>query len=150
MELDHRPSTREDLLPEMSRSYKHLLKLLGENSERQGLLKTPERAAKAMLFFTKGYDQSLEGEVIYKMPSWSRLPTVGIIHISYNLRIHDPKFNLFKTKYEKVKWTVSQFFKVEAFKKENVEFQMKKINQRLLLRNKKQMNFHFSSSKIYN
>ncbi|XP_011503053.1 PREDICTED: GTP cyclohydrolase 1 isoform X2 [Ceratosolen solmsi marchali] len=60
MELDHRPSTREALLPQMSHSYKLLLQALGENTERQGLLKTPERAAKAMLFFTKGYDQSLE------------------------------------------------------------------------------------------
>nr|CAI5846983.1 unnamed protein product [Callosobruchus analis] len=42
------------MLPEMSRSYRLLLSSLGENPERQGLLKTPERAAKAMLFFTKG------------------------------------------------------------------------------------------------
>lgn len=60
LELDHKPSTREDLLPLMSRSYRMLLSNLGEDPERQGLLKTPERAAKAMLFFTKGYDQSLE------------------------------------------------------------------------------------------
>jgi hypothetical protein len=46
----------------MSRAYRLLLSSLGENPDRQGLLKTPERAAKAMLFFTKGYDQSLEGE----------------------------------------------------------------------------------------
>lgn len=38
-----------------------MLGSLGENPDRQGLLKTPERAAKAMLFFTKGYDQNLEG-----------------------------------------------------------------------------------------
>ena len=49
------------MLPQMTHSYKMLLQALGENPERQGLLKTPERAAKAMLFFTKGYDQSLEG-----------------------------------------------------------------------------------------
>ncbi|VEN52950.1 unnamed protein product, partial [Callosobruchus maculatus] len=61
LELDHRPPTREAMLPEMSRSYRLLLSSLGENPDRQGLLKTPERAAKAMLFFTKGYDQSLEG-----------------------------------------------------------------------------------------
>ncbi|XP_029722616.2 GTP cyclohydrolase 1 isoform X3 [Aedes albopictus] len=60
LELDHKPSTREDLLPYMSKSYRMLLSSLGEDPERQGLLKTPERAAKAMLFFTKGYDQSLE------------------------------------------------------------------------------------------
>lgn len=60
LELDHRPPTREALLPELARSYRLLLSGLGENPERQGLLKTPERAAKAMLFFTKGYDQSLE------------------------------------------------------------------------------------------
>lgn len=49
------------MLPEMTRSYRLLLGSLGENPDRPGLLKTPERAAKAMLFFTKGYDQNLEG-----------------------------------------------------------------------------------------
>lgn len=53
------------MLPEMARSYRLLLEGLGENPDRQGLLKTPERAAKAMLFFTKGYDQSLEGNYFY-------------------------------------------------------------------------------------
>jgi len=61
MELDHKPPTREDLIPNMATAYKELLFSLGEDVERQGLLKTPERAAKAMLFFTKGYDQTLEG-----------------------------------------------------------------------------------------
>ncbi|CAG9572633.1 unnamed protein product [Danaus chrysippus] len=60
LELDHRPPTREALLPDMASSYRLLLTGLGEDPKRQGLLKTPERAAKAMLFFTKGYDQSLE------------------------------------------------------------------------------------------
>ncbi|XP_071449905.1 GTP cyclohydrolase 1-like isoform X1 [Hetaerina americana] len=60
LELDHRPPTREALLPEMSRAYRLLLSSFGEDPDRQGLVKTPERAAKAMLFFTKGYDQSLE------------------------------------------------------------------------------------------
>ena len=34
-----------------------ILKELGENPSRDGLLKTPHRVAKAMRFFTQGYDQ---------------------------------------------------------------------------------------------
>lgn len=49
----------------MAAAYRELLGSLGEDPDRQGLLKTPERAAKAMLFFTKGYDQTLEGEFFF-------------------------------------------------------------------------------------
>lgn len=37
--------------------YREILKLLGENPEREGLVKTPERVAKALQFLTQGYSQ---------------------------------------------------------------------------------------------
>lgn len=40
----------------MAVSYKNILMEIGENPEREGLLKTPERVAKAMQFLTHGYD----------------------------------------------------------------------------------------------
>ncbi len=36
--------------------YKEIIKLLGEDVDREGLVKTPIRVAKAMEFFTKGYE----------------------------------------------------------------------------------------------
>jgi GTP cyclohydrolase I len=40
--------------------YRHIIEGLGENIKRDGLIKTPERAAKAMQFLTQGYEQDAE------------------------------------------------------------------------------------------
>lgn len=53
---------REDIydqkrIEELMGHYREILRLLGEDPEREGLIKTPERVAKAMSFITKGYAQ---------------------------------------------------------------------------------------------
>ncbi|MCD7977793.1 MAG: GTP cyclohydrolase I FolE [Tannerellaceae bacterium] len=50
----------EDILrerKEMADHYRHIISLIGEDPEREGLIKTPERAAKALQFLTKGYHE---------------------------------------------------------------------------------------------
>ena len=83
-------------------NYEDILQLLGENKEREGLLKTPERAAKAMKFLTKGYEQdpkqilqsamfeeSYDEMVIvkeielYSLCEHHMLPFFGKAHIAY-------------------------------------------------------------------
>jgi GTP cyclohydrolase I len=42
---------------EIAFHYSKILELLGEDITREGLIKTPDRVAKALMFFTKGYRQ---------------------------------------------------------------------------------------------
>lgn len=47
----------DERIAELMAHYREILRLLGEDPEREGLIKTPERVAKAMSFITKGYSQ---------------------------------------------------------------------------------------------
>jgi len=49
----------------MAECYRKILGHVGEDPRRQGLVKTPERAAQAMLFFTKGYEEALDSTPVY-------------------------------------------------------------------------------------
>ncbi len=46
-----------EVTAEIAGHYREILRLLGEDTGREGLLKTPERVAKAMQFLTKGYEE---------------------------------------------------------------------------------------------
>jgi GTP cyclohydrolase I len=82
--------------------YEQLIANAGEDTKRDGLLKTPERAAKAFKFLTQGYQQSLEEIVndaifdsdndemvivkdieLYSMCEHHLLPFVGKAHVAY-------------------------------------------------------------------
>jgi len=82
--------------------YKSIIEDLGEDTNRDGLLKTPERAAKAMQFLTQGYEQNpveiLTGAMfkesydemvivkdieLYSLCEHHILPFFGKVHIAY-------------------------------------------------------------------
>lgn len=45
------------VISEIAASFSNILVAIGEDPSREGLIKTPERAAKAVLYFTKGYEE---------------------------------------------------------------------------------------------
>ncbi len=82
--------------------YYSLLELVGENAQREGLVSTPGRAAKALKYITRGYNQNLDEVVngaifesdndqmviiknieMYSMCEHHLLPFIGKCHIAY-------------------------------------------------------------------
>ncbi len=49
---------QEETVNAIADHYREIIKLLGEDPEREGLLKTPMRAARALFRSTRGYDES--------------------------------------------------------------------------------------------
>ncbi|MDA0684284.1 MAG: GTP cyclohydrolase I FolE [Bacteroidetes bacterium] len=58
--FDEKLSYDADAIERLSGSVKTTLEAIGEDPNREGLLKTPERVAKAQLFLTQGYGQDAE------------------------------------------------------------------------------------------
>ena len=92
----------EECTKSLSSNYKEVIVNLGEDPSREGLLKTPERVAKAMQFLTQGYDQNPQGILksamfaekydemvivkdieVYSLCEHHMLPFFGKCHIAY-------------------------------------------------------------------
>ncbi|EQC33028.1 GTP cyclohydrolase I [Saprolegnia diclina VS20] len=92
----------KEKLEKMAAAVKVLLECLGEDVNREGLVKTPMRMAKALLYCTKGYTQTLEDVLndavftedysemvivrdieLYSLCEHHMVPFVGKVHIGY-------------------------------------------------------------------
>lgn len=62
--LNATPDEREAREQKLADAVKVLLECIGEDPERDGLIKTPERYAKALLWMTKGYEERLPGTLV--------------------------------------------------------------------------------------
>lgn len=97
MEIDS--EERYDILKD---SCKQTLQIIGENPEREGLLKTPERVAKTLLELTRGYDMdplevlnsakfkedysqtiTIKDIEFYSLCEHHMLPFFGKVHVAY-------------------------------------------------------------------
>ena len=92
----------KERIDKLSYHYREILKLLGEDPDREGLVNTPQRVAKAMQFITRGYHEDPEAILrsalfkenyrqmvivkdieVYSMCEHHMLPFIGKAHVAY-------------------------------------------------------------------
>ena len=92
----------EKVTSEIAGHVKEILRLIGEDPAREGLIKTPERVAKSLQFLTQGYDQNgteiirkaifdeeykqmviVRDIELYSMCEHHMLPFIGKAHVAY-------------------------------------------------------------------
>ncbi|MCG6866643.1 MAG: GTP cyclohydrolase I FolE [Thiogranum sp.] len=90
------------MIEDFTNSYRNIIEGIGDDPDREGLLKTPERAAKAMAFLTRGYHQDLDEVIngavfpsdndqmvivrdieLYSLCEHHLLPFIGKAHVAY-------------------------------------------------------------------
>ena len=102
MAYNKREEYDQEITGKLIKNYRENLSLIGEDPDREGLLKTPERIAKAMQFITQGYQQDafailnsakfhedvsemivVKNIELYSMCEHHMLPFFGKAHIAY-------------------------------------------------------------------
>ena len=98
-ELERLPDKTLDIV---ANAYRELLEAIGEDPQREGLVRTPGRAARAFEFLTAGYRQSLDGIInnalfeseaseiilvkdieLYSLCEHHLIPFIGKAHVAY-------------------------------------------------------------------
>lgn len=101
-EVHPKPMSTDKRLAKLEDAYRTILQCVGEDPKRDGLLDTPSRAAKAILFLTKGYEENVDIVVknakfiedynsmvtvkdieFYSLCEHHLIPFYGKIHIGY-------------------------------------------------------------------
>lgn len=89
-------------IDELTQAFNNVIEAIGEDPHREGLLRTPNRAAKALAFLTRGYQQDLDEVVnkalfssnieeivvvkdieLYSLCEHHLLPFIGKCHVGY-------------------------------------------------------------------